>query len=1105
MFLNANGLAGKAESVMDIMANEQIDVCLLVETWLREGASATLLRPFLDLRHASGTFSQRGRRGKNGIFGISTPEWADVVRVLEEDPGKLYGFFTIGPVVVGVGYFPPSLGNEKIEEFIGIAELYSQGGAVGVLLLGDFNARMGSFTGDHSQNPRGVWLRNRLQNSIFTIKAPDAGRYTTYAGGGRGITDLVLVAGVEIADHVVHETLEVGSDHRPITLELVQDVQRPRTFHRWNVRKLADAPVRDLYTHKLSETRAHILEELQHARDDAEPVEASWKIIREWIEAAAAASCGVFHFRTFARRDFWTPELRAQQEEVRTLAATLKAVIDSNQPIHVRQAASRRMTEKRQALAEALGDRKTEVFHAVVNDLGQRQNAGAMMRMVGCVNRRRTRSGCALDPSQMQEHAAYYVASFAGAPEGRAAEFEGTRALPSTWERRLLRFPSSSIKHHARNLALGKAAGIDGLSGEFFVYGADIMSLPLFHLFERINEQLRIPRDWTTALIVPVYKKGNKLDIRNYRPIALTCVCRRLYERVLHTFLEPAMQHLSDWQGGFRKRRSTLDQVFCLQEITTANPGLLNVFLDLQTAYDMVDRRILWSRLHHVYHLDQELIARLRMLFDSNTSILQFQNHRSAPIVNNRGLLQGSSLSPTLFNFFIDELVHRLSQPDMPKVLTHGIRTNCLFFADDGNLHAKSAEDMQSLLNVCADWSQRVGMRFSPSKCALVSSQPTSLSLYETALPQKESETYLGMPVTPEGLDWELSARNRTNKAKGVIVALSKVGFNGTGWPPWASIQVMRSFIRPVMEYGVALRAPTQAGIRPHQLVQNWALRTLFSVPRTSSTNALHKLALVEPFLDRAQVLHMRFAARLHNSTDSSIPAVRIWRAALQGQRRNSLAVRAQDNPLWRESRLANHLFEPLRRGTSAPAAPFKPQEQRHRMKQAIVNLDRGTANVGGAIQLEMHDRHRPILLAGSGLAVQDRVTIIRWLVGAVHHQPCKNCPQQPRLTRRHAVECSGVATTIQQRLPRLQDPGGRHTILDAALNCHRNTPASDAFYPFIAGCISRIFTHCLGYRQTRRGHWQNPSPPTGETQERSESSDTTSQRQRGRPRSGIG
>ena len=73
-----------------------------------------------------------------------------------------------------------------------------------------------------------------------------------------------------------------------------------------------------------------------------------------------------------------------------------------------------------------------------------------------------------------------------------------------------------------------------------------------------------IPSDWKHANVCPVYKKGDKHDPKNYRPIFLTCIRCKLCEHIIASSL---MKHLEesnilyDLQHGFRSSRSCETQL----------------------------------------------------------------------------------------------------------------------------------------------------------------------------------------------------------------------------------------------------------------------------------------------------------------------------------------------------------------------------------------------------------------------------------------------------------------------------------------------------------------------------------------------------------------
>ena len=64
-----------------------------------------------------------------------------------------------------------------------------------------------------------------------------------------------------------------------------------------------------------------------------------------------------------------------------------------------------------------------------------------------------------------------------------------------------------------------------------------------------------LPNDLLTANITPVYKKGNRSVLSNYRPISLTSVCNKVMEHIVfHSIMQHVQDHgiLSEFQHGFR-------------------------------------------------------------------------------------------------------------------------------------------------------------------------------------------------------------------------------------------------------------------------------------------------------------------------------------------------------------------------------------------------------------------------------------------------------------------------------------------------------------------------------------------------------------------------
>ena len=76
-------------------------------------------------------------------------------------------------------------------------------------------------------------------------------------------------------------------------------------------------------------------------------------------------------------------------------------------------------------------------------------------------------------------------------------------------------------------------------------------------LFQRSLLTCEIPEIWMHALVQPVFKKGDRSQAANYRPIFLTSVCCKLLEHIVRLEFTARLDrnNITDAQHGFRKRR----------------------------------------------------------------------------------------------------------------------------------------------------------------------------------------------------------------------------------------------------------------------------------------------------------------------------------------------------------------------------------------------------------------------------------------------------------------------------------------------------------------------------------------------------------------------
>ena len=104
------------------------------------------------------------------------------------------------------------------------------------------------------------------------------------------------------------------------------------------------------------------------------------------------------------------------------------------------------------------------------------------------------------------------------------------------------------------------SSGPDGFPPAFFLRLKHSLAAPLCALFTQLLSVAAVPDEWKTAIITPVFKKGDAASVSNYRPISLTCVLSKIMERIISYKLYQyfkAQNVLSAAQHGFMRGRST--------------------------------------------------------------------------------------------------------------------------------------------------------------------------------------------------------------------------------------------------------------------------------------------------------------------------------------------------------------------------------------------------------------------------------------------------------------------------------------------------------------------------------------------------------------------
>jgi hypothetical protein len=148
-----------------------------------------------------------------------------------------------------------------------------------------------------------------------------------------------------------------------------------------------------------------------------------------------------------------------------------------------------------------------------------------------------------------------------------------------------------------------KSSGNDQIPTELTKSGGETLYSEIHKLICSIWNKEELPQQWKESISVPIYKKGDKTDCNNYRGISLLSTAYKILSNILLARLTPYVNEvIGDHQCGFRRNRSTTDQIFYIRQTVEKkweyNGTAHQLFLDFKKAYDSVKREVLYNLLH---------------------------------------------------------------------------------------------------------------------------------------------------------------------------------------------------------------------------------------------------------------------------------------------------------------------------------------------------------------------------------------------------------------------------------------------------------------------------------------------------------------------------
>ena len=243
---------------------------------------------------------------------------------------------------------------------------------------------------------------------------------------------------------------------------------------------------------------------------------------------------------------------------------------------------------------------------------------------------------------------------------------------------------------------------------------AHIFARPLTIIFNLSLKSQKFPDVWKFSRLCPVYKKDNKYNAENYRPITIICNFAKVFEFTLNV---PLTRHVQNQivtnQHGFVSGRSTETNLTCLTQYVSEklddNKQVDVIYTDFSKAFDRLDHGILVQKLDKL-GLSLALLNLITSYLEDRRQYVEYHGFRSFDVLARSGVPQGSVLGPLLFNIFINDIVTNLD-------------VQSLLYADDLKIFyvIETEEDcskIQNNLNKINDWCVLNQLPLNVAKCS---------------------------------------------------------------------------------------------------------------------------------------------------------------------------------------------------------------------------------------------------------------------------------------------------------------------------------------------------------------------------------------------------
>ena len=285
------------------------------------------------------------------------------------------------------------------------------------------------------------------------------------------------------------------------------------------------------------------------------------------------------------------------------------------------------------------------------------------------------------------------------------------------------------VKKYIKELKNNKAGGPDGIIAEMIKSTPDNIITIITRIMNKIIKSSIYPKDWCMGTTSLIFKDGDEENPNNYRTINVGNILPKLFMSIINsrvTKLLTENKAIGDYQIGFKRNSRTADHVYVLKSIIDKyvenGKKLYTCFIDFQKAFDSVWREGLYYKMLKL-GITPNIVKIVKDMYDKNTQCLKLNGLITDQFPSTKGVKQGCTLSPTLFNIFINDFHECINHPLCHPISLNNERMNCLMYAGDIVILSESKEGLQECLKNVYDYNRKWHLNINIKKTKLMTSR----------------------------------------------------------------------------------------------------------------------------------------------------------------------------------------------------------------------------------------------------------------------------------------------------------------------------------------------------------------------------------------------